>query len=103
MEPGGGHSLIEPLSYGLPVLHGRFVENIEHVSKKAHSRGLAFQVRISEDIEKELNTLLDDDNHRIELAEKAKTFILDHQGASKKMAEVISKYIKNNKNNLPSS
>ena len=41
VKPGGGHSLIEPLSYGLAVLHGPFVENILHVSETVDSKGLA--------------------------------------------------------------
>ena len=41
IKPGGGHSLIEPLTQGLSVIHGPFIENIGHVADKAHELGLA--------------------------------------------------------------
>lgn len=93
IKPGGGHSLIEPLSYGLPVLHGPYVENIGHVSEKALSKELAFKVENFETLEQKVHTLLENKSQRLEIAEKANTFIADHQGASKKMAEIIKKYL----------
>ena len=89
--PGGGHSLIEPLSHGLPVLHGPYIENIGHVSQMAHHEGLAFQVANMEELEQKAHTLLENTSQRIDIAKKAKTFLAQQQGASKKMAEIITK------------
>ena len=93
IPPGGGHSLIEPLSYGLPVLHGPYVENIGHVSEIASKQGLVFQVANAEELEQQAQTFLGNTSLRFDIAEKAKTFIAQQQGTSKKMAQVISQYL----------
>ena len=90
IRPGGGHSLIEPLSYGLPVLHGPYIENIRHVAEIAHNQGLVFQVANPEELEQKVHTLLKNPSHRLEISEKAKIFITQQQGAAKKMAGIIT-------------
>jgi 3-deoxy-D-manno-octulosonic-acid transferase len=95
VKPGGGHSLIEPLSHGLPVLHGPYVENISHVSEQAHKQGLALQITNHKELENKVHNLLVNQSYRLEIARKAETFISNHQGASKKMAEIITKYLEN--------
>jgi 3-deoxy-D-manno-octulosonic-acid transferase len=94
LPPGGGHSLIEPLSYGLPVIHGPFIENIRHVADKAHNQGLAFLVQNSEDIQEKVHDILERKDLRQELTEKARSFITEEQGASEKMAETITKALR---------
>ncbi len=91
IHPGGGHSLIEPLSYGLPVMHGPFIENIGHVADKAQE--LALPVQNSGDIKERVQTLLENENLRHELAKKARSFITKQQGASEKMAQSITKVL----------
>jgi 3-deoxy-D-manno-octulosonic-acid transferase len=88
-EPGGGHSLIEPLSHGIAVLHGPHIGNIGHVADEAHTNGLAFTVHNAEEIAKTVHSLLKHEERRMELAGKAKKLIEDQQGASGKMAETI--------------
>ncbi len=94
VKPGGGHSLIEPLSYGLPVMHGPFVENIGHVADKAYELGLAITVQNSKDIKEKVNNFLKNKSLRLELAEKALAFTTEQQGASEKMAYVIMQYLR---------
>ncbi len=90
VQPGGGHSLIEPLSHGLAVLHGPYVENISHVSETAHNQGLVFQMTNPEELEQKVHTLLKNPSHRLEISEKAKIFIAQQQGAANKMADIIT-------------
>ena len=94
IEPGGGHSLIEPLSHGVAVVHGPHIENIGHVADEAHTNGLAFTVHNAEEIVKTVHSLLRHKERRMELAEKAKKLIEDQQGASKKMAETIQNVLR---------
>ena len=94
IEPGGGHSLIEPLSHGVAVLHGPHIENIGHVADEAHTNGLAFTVHNAEEIVKTVHSLLRHKERRMELAEKAKILIEDQQGASEKMAETIQNVLR---------
>jgi 3-deoxy-D-manno-octulosonic-acid transferase len=93
LAPGGGHSLIEPFSYGLAVLHGPYMENIRHVSQIAVNQGLAFQITNHEELEQKVHSLLKDAPHLREITEKAKIFIAQQQGSSKKMTETIMKYL----------
>ena len=95
VKPGGGHSLIEPLSHGLPVLHGPYIENIGHVSEMAHSQGLALQVKNAEELSEKIQALLENKIHRQELAEKAHALIAQQQGASIIMASLITHHLKN--------
>ena len=94
IEPGGGHSLIEPLSHGVAVLHGPHIENIGHVADEAHTNGLAFTVHNAEEIVKTVHSLLRHKERRMELAEKAKKLIEDQQDASEKMAETIQNVLR---------
>ena len=94
VEPGGGHSLIEPLSHGVAVLHGPHIENIGNVADEAHTSGLAFTVHNAEEIVKMVHSLLEHKERRIELAGKAKKLIEDQQGASEKMAETIQNVLR---------
>ena len=94
IKPGGGHSLIEPLTQGLSVIHGPFIENIGHVADKAHELGLALQVKNSEDIKEKVQTLLENKSLRQELQEKARSFITEQQGTPKKIAQIITESLK---------
>lgn len=94
IEPGGGHSLIEPLSHGVVVLHGPHIENIGSVANEANKLGLAFTVYNAKSIQEKIHALLENSNHRIELVVKAKSFIKDRKGGTEKMASVISDILK---------
>ncbi len=94
VAPGGGHSLIEPLSHGLAVLHGPYVENIRHVSETAREQGMVFQVTNSEDVAQKVHALLENISHRREITERAKIFVARQRGASKKMAAIIGEYLR---------
>ena len=93
IEPGGGHSMIEPLSHGVAVVHGPYIENIDHVADEAHKQSVAFTVRNSEEIEEKVDVLLKQKDYRRRLASKAKSFINDQQGAAEKMATIIVKFL----------
>lgn len=89
IEPGGGHSLIEPLSHGVVVLHGPYIENISHVADEAQKNGLAFTVNNPEEIQEKIHVLLEQKERRQELALKTKAFIRDQKGAAQKIAEIV--------------
>jgi 3-deoxy-D-manno-octulosonic-acid transferase len=89
IEPGGGHSLIEPLSHGVAVIHGPHIENIGDIANEVHTNGLAFTVHNAKEIIKTVHSLLEHREQRIELARKATKLIEDQQGTSPKMAKTI--------------
>ncbi len=95
LPPGGGHSLMEPVAQGVPVLHGPFIENIRHLAEEFQKEGLALETKNAEELETVIRDLLENPDRRKQLAEKAFALIQNHQGASRRMAEIILEKIKN--------
>ena len=92
--PGGGHNLIEPISQGKPVLFGPFVENNEHNADELIKSGLGSRVNNAEDIEESVKIWLSNKTELAKLEGKTKEFILCHQGASSRMANLIESQLK---------
>ena len=89
IEPGGGHSLMEPLANGAAVLHGPYIQNIGLAADEARKQGLAFTVNKAEDICEKVHAFLEQKEHYQDLAEKAKGFFENQKGASKKLAKIV--------------
>jgi 3-deoxy-D-manno-octulosonic-acid transferase len=89
VPPGGGHNLIEPVSQGKPVLFGPFVENNQHNAEELIKSGIGIQVNNAGEMEESVKNLLSSQTERAKLKGKAKGFILHHQGASRRMADLI--------------
>ena len=89
VPPGGGHNLIEPVSQGKPVLFGPFVENNQHNAEELIKSGIGIQVNNAGEMEESVKNLLSSQTGRAKLEGKAKGFILHHQGASRRMADLI--------------
>ncbi len=89
IAPGGGHSLIEPVAQGKPVLHGPHVENVRDAAEELGKTGLAITVMDAGEIESAISKLLDDKPLRDELAQKAQTFIAEKKGAARQIADLL--------------
>lgn len=95
LAPGGGHNLIEPVAQGKPVLFGPFVENNRHNADELIKSGLGVQVSNADEMEEVVRRWLSDEAERVKLEGKAKGFILHHQGASRRMADLIDNQLQN--------
>ena len=89
VPPGGGHNLVEPVSQGKPVLFGPFVENNQHNAEELIKSGIGTQVNNADEMEGSAKKLLSSQTERAKLKGKARGFILHHQGASRRMADLI--------------
>ena len=94
LAPGGGHNLIEPVFQGKPVLFGPFIENSRHNADELIKSGLGVQVNNADEIEEAARHWLSDNIECAKLEGKAKGFILHHQGASRRMADLIGDQLK---------
>ena len=95
IAPGGGHNLVEPVSQGKPVLFGPFVENNQHNADELVKSGLGIRVNDADEMEESARNWLSNKIERVKLEGKAKGFILHHQGASRRMADLIEAQLKN--------
>lgn len=94
IPPGGGHSLMEPVAQGKPVLHGPHIENFRQVADELRQQGLAFPVNNAEEMETVLTSFLEDSSKRGGLVDKAKSWIQANKGASRRMAEIVLEQLK---------
>ena len=95
IPPGGGHNLIEPIAEGKPVLFGPFVENNKYNADELIKNGLGIQVNNADEIEMSAKVWLSSEDERAKLEGRAKGFILYHQGASQRMANLIESQLQN--------
>ncbi len=94
ITPGGGHNLIEPVAYGKPVLFGPNVENNQHNADALIESGLGIKVRNADEMETAVRRWLSEEAELARLEGKAKGFVLHHQGASRRMADIINDQLK---------
>ena len=94
LPPGGGHSLMEPLAQGVPVVHGPHIENFRQVAEELKQNELAYPVTNAEEMKTVMNSLLPDASKRAEFTKQASAWIESHQGASRHMADVILENLK---------
>ena len=92
IPPGGGHSLIEPVSLGKIVLHGPYMEYNRNVAEELEKEGVAFIVRDAEELEKNIRRLLSNQG----LSQKAQLLIESKKGASKRMVKIIFALLEKN-------
>ncbi len=92
--PGGGHNLIEPVAYGKPVLFGPYVENNQHNADALIESGLGIKVSTADELEAAVRHWLSERTELARLEGKAKGFVLHHQGASRRMADIIDNQLK---------
>ena len=94
LPPGGGHSLMEPLVQGVPVVHGPHVENFRQVAEDLKRHELAFPVKNADEMETIMTSLLENASQKAPLPERASAWIKSHQGASRRMADIILQTLK---------
>lgn len=94
ITPGGGHSLVEPLVQGVPVLHGPHVENFRQIAKELEHNELAFPVNDADEMTAVLTTLLENSDNSAGFSDKASAWVDNHKGASKRMAKIILQTLK---------
>ncbi len=86
----GVHSVLEPMIYGLPVLTGPNIE-VSHEARLAHQQGILQIARDKIQVEKWMEGFLSDELARRQVGEKARGFVDERLGASKRISDLLMK------------
>jgi len=87
----GGQNIIEPASYGLPVVFGKHMNNFEEEARLLIESGGGIQVNNPEGLYDTLNQLLADREERQRLGKKAWETVVKNRGAADKTIELITR------------
>ncbi len=79
--PFGGHNLLEPASFGVPVLFGPHTENFAWMAQGLVESGGGVRIRNYKDLFEAIDKLLGDSNTRVEMGKAAQRFVMNNQGA----------------------
>lgn len=93
MVPVGGHNLLEPASFGRPVLFGEYTHNFQLMSQGLEEAGGGWRVRDGEDLFLKMKTLLSDHELSEGMGRKAREFVLNNSGAMDRIMAHIRGYI----------
>lgn len=85
LVPIGGHNLLEPASFGVPVVFGPHTQNFVAMSAALLDAGGGSRVNSGEELYAALKDLLDDDERRARVGVRAKAFVEKNQGAMEKV------------------
>ena len=87
--PVGGHNLLEPASFGRPVLFGPHTDNFVLMSQLLVEAGGGRRVRDGEDLFETMKGLLSDPEQSNRMGRKAKKFVETSRGALERVMENI--------------
>jgi 3-deoxy-D-manno-octulosonic-acid transferase len=89
----GGHNLLEPASFGRPVLFGPHTHNFVLMSELLMEAGAGKRVRDGEELFRTMMTLLSDSEKCSLMGRRAKEFVQSSRGALDRVMEHIGLYI----------
>lgn len=93
LVPLGGHNLLEPASFGRPVLFGPHTYNFVQMSELLLEAGGGIRVRDSESLYESIKRLLTDRNRADEIGRMALKFANTNKGSLSRVLEIIESYI----------
>jgi 3-deoxy-D-manno-octulosonic-acid transferase len=93
MVPVGGHNLLEPASFGCPVLFGGYTHNFQLMSEDLLESGGGLRAKDGEDLFLKTKTLLSDSELQKTMGLKAREFVMKNSGAVERILGHIGGYI----------
>jgi 3-deoxy-D-manno-octulosonic-acid transferase len=89
LVPTGGHNILEPAIYGVPVVFGPHMENFPEISVVVKERDGGVQVKDSEELVQVMGDLLRDPEKSHRMGKAGMQIIQENQGALKRTLELI--------------
>ncbi|MBI4745010.1 MAG: 3-deoxy-D-manno-octulosonic acid transferase [Deltaproteobacteria bacterium] len=91
LVPVGGHNILEPASYGRPVLFGPHIENFRDSARILEESGGGVRVNNAEELKSRIDRLLADDDLCGMTGDRAKQAVLQNRGATEMTIDGILK------------
>ncbi len=88
--PIGGHNLLEPAAFGIPVLFGPHTHNFEFMSESILKAGGGFRVQDAGELLETMTLLLSDARLRMGMGSRAKAFVAENRGALDRVVGYVS-------------
>lgn len=88
-SPLGGQNLIQPLAWGVPVLHGEHMTNFKAATEASLAAGASITCRSPEDLRDSIFALQQDPLKRAKMGEAGKDLVSKNRGASARYATEI--------------
>jgi 3-deoxy-D-manno-octulosonic-acid transferase len=89
----GGHNIIEPASWGKPVLFGPHMENFADIARIFLDAGAAIQVTDETELESALRDLLQSPERCDDLSRKAKAVVAENRGAAARTVAALKEIL----------
>ncbi|MCK9608961.1 MAG: lipid IV(A) 3-deoxy-D-manno-octulosonic acid transferase [Methylomonas sp.] len=90
LVPVGGHNVLEPALIGVPVLFGPQMFNFAEIAERILAEQAAVQCATPDAIGAAVLQIQADTDFRDKLTAKAKAFVLRNQGATRRIADMLS-------------
>ena len=91
----GGHNILEPAYFGLPVIFGKYMQNFRAIEKLFLQEHAAVRVADEEALASRLQSWLSDPPKAHGIGSRARTLVLKHQGAAEKCMRLIGQVLSN--------
>ncbi len=93
LVPIGGHNLLEPASFGCPVLFGPHTFNFVLMSESLVETGGGWRVQDGDELYKAMKVLLGDAGLRIRMGGLAREFVEKNQGALERVIKSLRDFV----------
>lgn len=93
LMPFGGHNLLEPASFGIPVVFGPHTFNFNAMSRSLVAYGGGKRVVDESDLLSVMRELLGREDMRRQIGERAQAFVEGNQGALERVMGILEPYI----------
>jgi len=93
LVPVGGHNLLEPASFGRPVLFGEYTHNFQLMAQNLEDSGGGLRITSGDDLFLKMKMLLSDRMLSAEMGKKAKDFVHRNSGSMDRVMAHIQGYI----------
>ena len=96
LVPVGGHNILEPAGYGIPVLYGPHIDNFKTASDLLLKSGGGIMVKDQEELYQRMSMLLNNENLRKDTGKKGKEALLSRAGTSDKTVQLLLELLSKN-------